>query len=89
MTYQVRIREDAQKQLDKLAEPVRKRVVGSIIRLQEDPRPRGVKKIVDSVFWRIRIGSFRVIYAIDDTELTIVIVRVSKRNESTYENLWN
>ncbi len=89
MTYQVRIREDAQKQLDKLSEPVRKRIVRVIIKLQEEPRPQGVRKIVDSVFWRIRVGRFRVIYTIDDERQIIIIVRVSKRDESTYENLWN
>jgi mRNA interferase RelE/StbE len=85
----VRIREDAQKQLDKLSEPVRKRIVRVIIKLQEEPRPQGVRKIVDSVFWRIRVGRFRVIYTIDDERQIIIIVRVSKRDESTYENLWN
>jgi mRNA interferase RelE/StbE len=84
----VRIREDAQKQLDRLTETVRKRVVRAIIKLQEEPRPQGVRKIVDSVFWRIRVGRFRVIYTIDD-ERQIIIVRVSKRDESTYQSLWN
>ncbi len=88
MTYHVRIREDAQKQLDRLTETVRKRVVRAIIKLQEEPRPQGVRKIVDSVFWRIRVGRFRVIYTIDD-ERQIIIVRVSKRDESTYQSLWN
>jgi mRNA interferase RelE/StbE len=84
----VRIREDAQKQLDRLTETVRKRVVRAIIKLQEEPRPQGVRKNVDSVFWRIRVGRFRVIYTIGD-ERQIIIVRVSKRDESTYQSLWN
>ena len=89
MTYQVLLRQDADRELDKLTEPNRKAVVIAIISLQENPRPSGVKKLIDSVFWRIKVGKFRVIYSINDDKKVVLIVRVCKRNERTYENLWN
>jgi mRNA-degrading endonuclease RelE of RelBE toxin-antitoxin system len=39
------------------------------------------------MFWRIRVGSLRIVYAIDDESFRIVVVRVARRSESTYRRL--
>ena len=87
MSYQVRLRRAAQKELDKLAEKAYEIVGRAISALEQEPRTRGVKKLAESGLWRIRVGHYRVIYAIDDKESLVIVVRVARRTEDTDERL--
>ncbi|MBI4289686.1 MAG: type II toxin-antitoxin system RelE/ParE family toxin [Chloroflexi bacterium] len=87
MSYEVRLRHVAQKGLDQLPEPDYGNVAGTIHGLEENPRPPGVKKLADSSLWRVRVGRYRVIYAIDDGKRLVTVVRVAKREENTYRGL--
>ena len=89
MSYEVRLRRAAQNQLDKLAEHDYEIVAEAISDLEQETRPRGVKKLAESGLWRIRVGPYRVIYAIDDKESLVVVVRVARRSEDTYRRLEN
>jgi mRNA interferase RelE/StbE len=60
---------------------------GPILALALEPRPPGVTKLDGSDFWRIRIGDLRVIYAIDDDERLVVVLRAARRSESTYRRV--
>ena len=87
MSYQVRLRRAAQKQLDRLTEHDYEIVAETISALEREPRPRSVKKLAESGLWRIRVGQYRVVYNIDDGELLIIVVRVARRTEDTYKRL--
>ncbi len=50
------------------------------------PRPVGVQEL-DGIFYRIRVGRYRVIYAVNDAEQKVIITKVAKRTERTYKNL--
>ncbi len=87
MSYQVRLRRAAQKQLDKLAEKDYEIVARAISALEQEPRPPRVKKLAESGLWRIRVGYFRVVYSINDEERLVIVVRVARRTEDTYRRL--
>ena len=87
MSYQVRLRRAAQKQLDRLTEHDYEIVAETISALEPEPRPLGVKKLAESGLWRIRVGQYRVVYNIDDEELLVIVVRVARRTEDTYKRL--
>lgn len=87
LSYEVRLRHVAQKTLDGLQDRDYKEVAASISGLEENPRPPGVKKLTDSSLWRVRIGRYRVIYAINDGKRLVTVVRVAKRDENTYKGL--
>ena len=87
MNYQVRLRRVAQKQLDKLAEKDYEIVAQAISVLEQEPRPRRVKKLAEGGLWRVRIGFFRVVYNIVDEERLVIVVRVARRTEDTYQRL--
>ena len=87
MGYQVRLRRAAQKQLDKLTEHDYEVVAEATSALQQEPRPPRVKKLAESGLWRLRRGPYRVVYAIDDKESLVIVVRVAKRAEDTYKKL--
>ena len=87
MSYQVKLGRAAQKQLDRLVGRDYQAVARAISALEQEPRPRGVKKLAESGLWRVRVGRYRVVYAIDDGEHLVTVVRVAGRTEDTYKGL--
>lgn len=87
MAYKVEIHPAAQKQVLSLPKEAQVEVAISIDRLGNNPRPPRVKKLADSGLWRIRIGQYRIVYAIDDEARLVTIVRVARRREDTYKGL--
>lgn len=71
-------------QLDHIAEPDYSRVAQAILKLEDNPRPPGCRKLRDLEGWRIRVGNWRVIYHVDDRERMVVIVEIRRRREDTY-----
>jgi mRNA interferase RelE/StbE len=50
--------------------------------LRNNPRPPGAAKLAGTDdLWRIRVGSFRVIYTVADEALVVTVVRVANRRE--------
>lgn len=47
------------------------RVKDAINSLAQEPRPRGCSKLVAREGWRIRVGDYRVIYEIDDSQQVV------------------
>lgn len=87
MSYQVRLRRITQKQLDAIAGQDYQAVARAISALAQEPRPPRVKKLALNGLWRIRVGRYRVVYAIDDKKSLVIVVRVAKRTEDTYKRL--
>ena len=87
MRYEVRLRRAAQKELDSISGRDFEAIAGAISTLEQNPRPPRVKKLADSGLWRIRVGQYRLVYAIDDISRVIAIVRIARRNEDTYKGL--
>jgi len=44
--------------------------------LAEDPRPPGCKKLSGSERYRIRQGPYRIVYAIEDNQLIVYVVKI-------------
>jgi mRNA interferase RelE/StbE len=82
VTYAVLIERRAQRALAKIAQPRRDRIIAAIQRLGDEPRPAGVKKLSGREAWRIRVGAYRVLYEIRDSQLIVLIVDVGHRRGS-------
>ena len=54
--------------------------------LSENPRPPGCLQLLVNIY-RIRVGAYRVIYKVDDDQLSVEIGQVEHRNEATYRNV--
>lgn len=87
MNYEIRLRRAAQKELDASFGRDYKMLARAISNLEQNARPPGVKKLADSGLWRVRIGHYRIVYAIDDENKLVTIVRVARRKEGTYKGL--
>jgi mRNA interferase RelE/StbE len=87
--YKIEVSPAAGRDLDKLKGRINrrdfKRLREAIDGLAQEPRPEGVRKIkgLENAY-RIRVGSFRVVYDIYDSFVLILILQVSRRNEATY-----
>ena len=73
-----------QRQLDRIHEPDFSRVAQAVLKLEDDPRPSGCRKLRGQEGWRIRVGNWRVIYHINDPERIVTIVEIRRRREDTY-----
>lgn len=82
MSYRVEFTSAAARQVRKLPRPARDRVLEAIEDLGDAPRPHGAKKLAgERTAWRIRIGDYRVLYDVFDSELTVSVVRAAHRRE--------
>ena len=71
----------ALKQLDKLPQNIANRIRAKINEFEENPRPHGCLKLTGFEAYRIRIGDYRVIYNIEDSILTITVIKISHRRD--------
>jgi mRNA interferase RelE/StbE len=60
---------------------LRDRINGAIDGLADDPRPEGAVKLAGRNDFRIRVGDYRIVYAIDDDERLVIIARIAHRRE--------
>lgn len=83
MTYTVQWARKTVKQLEKLDRTAQKKIVLAVTKLADNPRPHGVKSLVTRPCeYRIRVGDYRVVYAIHDDRLLVLVVAVAHRREA-------
>ena len=81
MNYEVFIEKAAQRSLARVPQPYQERMIAAIVRLSDEPRPAGAKKLAGREAWRIRIGDFRIIYEIDDEIRKVLVVSAGNRRD--------
>lgn len=81
--YSVRIKRSATREIEGIApKKVRQRIVGRIASLADDPRPPGCEKLSDrDDRYRVRQGSYRIVYSVVDLELIVWVVKVGHRKD--------
>lgn len=79
--YSVLYDSKALKELSKLDKPTARRVVTAIGRLSGEPHPAGVRALVGFPgLFRIRVGDYRIVYTVKDSELIVLVLRVAHRS---------
>lgn len=81
MAYRIIYESSANKRLATLPQREQIRIVEHINALAENPRPRGSVKLSSSETYRIRVGNYRVIYAIHDKRLIVLVVEIGDRKD--------
>lgn len=80
--YSVEWDTKALKELRALEKKERKRILERVAKLGTTPRPPGCKKLHDKeALYRIRVGDYRVIYQIRDSQLLVLVVKVGDRRD--------
>ena len=57
------------------------KILERIEALAEDPRPPGCEKLSGQQKYRLRQGRYRILYSVQDDELTIWVVKVGHRKD--------
>jgi mRNA interferase RelE/StbE len=57
------------------------KVLERIDALRDDPRPPGSEKLSAQERYRVRQGSYRILYEIEDQQVVISVVKVGHRRE--------
>lgn len=84
--YKLKIHHKVEKQLQRIPKNQLERVVNTMRSLRDDPRPCGYLKLEERLYM-VRQGQYRVIYAVFDDEIVVVICKVDRRSEDIYKNI--
>jgi mRNA interferase RelE/StbE len=80
--YRIEVSATAERQLRGLPREDQKRLLRAILRLGDMPHPRGCRRLTgyDDVF-RVRVGTYRVIYSVDHKTIVVIILKVGHRKD--------
>jgi len=81
MPYIVKLKRSAEKELDNLPTKIHHKVINILLSLKENPFPHNVKKLRGREGYRIRVGDYRILYLVDESDKNIEIVSVAHRKE--------
>ncbi|MGC8683325.1 MAG: type II toxin-antitoxin system RelE family toxin [Athalassotoga sp.] len=85
--YEILIHHNVQKIIKKLPKNLILEMLNSMNELADNPRPNGSKKLKGyKNLWRIRVGEWRIIYAIEDERLIVVVVELATPGQA-YKDL--
>jgi mRNA interferase RelE/StbE len=81
-SYRIEVSATAERQVRTLPRTDQVRVLRVIQGLAVNPRPPGCRKLSgqDDVF-RVRVGRYRVLYAIENRRLVIIVLKVGDRKD--------
>jgi mRNA interferase RelE/StbE len=79
--YSLFFKESVQKDLDGIPKREVKRILSRIKSLAADPRPQGCEKLTGRDRYRLRQGRYRIVYAIQDEERTVTVVKIGHRKD--------
>jgi mRNA interferase RelE/StbE len=79
--FKVYFKKSVEKDFKGIPESDLQKILNRIEQLQTNPRPNGSEKLTGQERYRIRQGSYRIVYSIQDNELTVWVVKVGHRKE--------
>ena len=77
--YKLFFKKSVQKDFDAILKKDLRRIPNRIEALTKNPRPPGREKLTGQERYRLRQGRYRIVYSIQDDELTVWVVKVGHR----------
>ena len=77
--YKLFFKKSVQKDFDTIPKKDLRRILNRIEALKTDPRPPGCEKLTGQERYRLRQGQYRIVYSIQDDELTVWVIKVGHR----------
>lgn len=85
MAWTIEFEARARKELARLDPPDARRIRAYLrdrVAIRDDPRSLGTPLAGQwAEYWRFRVGDYRVICALDDTVMTVLVVRIGHRRQ--------
>jgi mRNA interferase RelE/StbE len=79
--YKIFFKKSVEKDFKVIPKKDLKKILERIEALAEDPRPPGCEKLTGQQRYRLRQGRYRILYSVQDDELTVWIVKVGHRKD--------
>lgn len=79
--YEVFFKRSVENDFKDIPKPDLKRIINLIGSLADNPRPAGCEKLTGQDRYRVRRGRYRIVYSIQNQELTIWVVKVAHRKD--------
>jgi mRNA interferase RelE/StbE len=79
--YELRFRASVAKDLRGIPRSDVERIFSRIEALRDDPRPRWSEKLTAQEHYRIRQGSDRIVYGIEDAALVVEVIKLGHRRD--------
>ena len=79
--YEIYFKESVEKDFLKIPKKDIQKILSRIESLANDPRPPGYEKLSGQEKYRIRQGLYRLIYSVQDKELTVWVVKVGHQKD--------
>jgi mRNA interferase RelE/StbE len=79
--YKIFFKKSVEKDFNGIPSKDLKKILKRIEALAEDPRPPGCEKLTEQQRYRLRQGRYRILYSIQDDELTVWVVKVGHRKD--------
>ena len=80
--YEIYFKESVEKDFRAIPKKDLRKIIHRIEALSKDSRPPGHEKLTGQERYRVRQGRYRIIYSVQDQELTIWIVKVGHRRDA-------
>jgi mRNA interferase RelE/StbE len=81
--YRIEIKRSAANEIRAIRRKTdRQRVVARIEALGDDPRPPGCTKLSGREAYRVRQGTYRIVYTVADDVLVVEVVKVGNRRDA-------
>jgi mRNA interferase RelE/StbE len=79
--YKIFFKKSVEKDFKVIPKRDLKKILDRIETLAEEPRPPGCEKLTGQKRYRLRQGRYRILYSIQDDELTVWVVKVGPRKD--------
>ena len=80
-SYKIVIKRSVAKDLRPIPNKDVRRILNRIEKLAENPRPPGAEQLTGDIKYRIRQGSYCILYTIEDEIVTVTVVKVGHRRD--------
>ena len=80
--YEIFFKESVWKELKTIPKSDLKRILSRIEKLGDNPRSVGCEKLTSMELYRVRQGKYRIVYSIQDNELTVWVIKIGHRKNA-------
>jgi mRNA interferase RelE/StbE len=81
---QVNLSRDAARSLRRTPPKHQRQLAAKLLQLADDPRPADSIKLTDSVFYRVNVGDYRIVYEFDHDTVAVALI---EQRDQVYRRL--
>lgn len=81
MSFEIVLTSESEEFIKKCDKPVRNRIIKSLRKLENEPESGKPLTSILTGLWSLRIGDYRAIYQIKNSELVVIVIKIGHRKK--------